>query len=65
MSSERARAAYLECQIQDMGSVWLPLNIPLMEEESHASSDLTRRINIFVRNEKREEDRNGNLIDKH
>ena len=37
MSSERARAAYLESQIQDMSSVRLPLNIPLMEEESHAS----------------------------
>ena len=35
MSSERARAAYLESQIQDMSSVWLPLNIPLMEEGSH------------------------------
>ena len=28
MSSERARAAYLESQIQDMSSVQLPLNIP-------------------------------------
>ena len=35
MSSERARAAYLESQIQDMSSVPLPLNIPLMKEESH------------------------------
>ena len=34
MSSERARAAYLESQIQDMSSVQLPLNIPLMEEGS-------------------------------
>ena len=49
MSSERARAAYLEGQIQDMGSVRLPLNIPVMEEESHMSSDLTRRINIFCK----------------
>ena len=49
VSSERARAAYLEGQIQDMGSVWIPLNIPLMEEGSHASSDLTRRINIFCK----------------
>ena len=37
MLSERARATYLEGQIQDMGSVRLPLNIPLMEEGSHAS----------------------------
>ena len=63
-STERARATYLEGQIQGMDSVQLPLNIPLMEEESHSSSDLTRRINIFVRNQKREEDRNRNLIDK-
>ena len=49
MSSERARAAYLESQIQDMNSVQLPLNIPLMEEGSHASTDLTRRINIFCK----------------
>ena len=49
VSSERARAAYLEGQIQDMGSVWIPLNIPLMKEESHASSDLTRGINIFCK----------------
>ena len=31
MSSERARVAYLESQIQDMSSIWLPLNIPLLE----------------------------------
>ena len=49
MSSERARAAYLESQIQDMSSVWLPLNIPLMEEGSHVFTDLTRRINMFCK----------------
>ena len=49
MSSERARAAYLESQIQDMSSVQLPLNIPLMEEGSHASTDLTRRISTFCK----------------
>ena len=32
MSSEKARTAYLEQQMQDMSSVRLPLNIPLMEE---------------------------------
>ena len=52
MSSEKARAIYLEGQIQDMGSVQLPLNIPLIEEGSHASSDLTRRINIFCKEQK-------------
>ena len=49
MSSERARAAYLESQIQDMSSVQLPLNIPLMEEGSHAPTELTRRINTFCK----------------
>ena len=49
MTSERARAAYLESQIQDMSSVWLPLNIPLIEEGSHASTDLSRRINMFCK----------------
>ena len=47
MSSEKARAAYLEKQMKDMSSVQLPLNIPSMEEESHMSTDLTRRINTF------------------
>ena len=49
MSSERARTVYLECQMQDMSSVWLPLNIPLRKEESHASADLTRRIHAFCK----------------
>ena len=48
MSSERARAAYLESQIQNMNSVQVPLNIPLMD----ASTDLTRRINMFCKEQK-------------
>ena len=52
MSSEKARATYLESQIQDMSSVQLPLNIPLMEEGSHASTDLTRRIIMFCKEQK-------------
>ena len=52
MSSERARAAYLESQIQDMSSVQLPLNIPLMKEESHLPTDLTKRINMFCKEQK-------------
>ena len=65
MSSEEARAAYLENQMKDISSVQLPLNIPSMEEESHISTDLTRRMNTFAKNEKRKEGRNGNLINKH
>ena len=49
MSNERARATYLESQIQDMSSVQLPLNIPLMEEGSHAPIYLTRRIHTFCK----------------
>ena len=52
MSSEKARAAYLESQIQGMDSVQLPLNTPLMEDGSHVSSDLARRINIFCKEQK-------------
>ena len=49
LSSERARTAYLEQHMQDMSSVQLPLNIPLMEEESCVSTDLTRRIHTFCK----------------
>ena len=49
MSSEEARAIYLENQMKDMSSMQLPLNIPSMEEESHISTDLTRRINTFCK----------------
>ena len=58
MSSERARTAYLEQQIQDMSSVRLPLNIPSMEEELHAPTDLSGRIQAFCkeRKEKRKQE---------
>ena len=49
VSSERARTAFLERQIQDMSSVKLPLNIPSMEEESHAPTDLSGRIQTFCK----------------
>ena len=49
ISSERARTAYLDQQMQDMSSVRLPLNMPLMEEESCASTDLTGRIHAFCK----------------
>ena len=52
MSSEEARGAYLENQMKDMSSVQLLLNIPSMEEESHISTDLTRRINTFCKEQK-------------
>ena len=53
MSSEKARTAYLESQIQGMDSVHgYPLNTPLMENDSHVSSDLARRIIIFCKEQK-------------
>ena len=52
ISSEKARAAYLESQIQGMDSVRLPLNTPLLEDGSHVSSELARRINIFCKEQK-------------
>ena len=47
MSSEQARSAYLERQMQGMSSIRLPLNIPLLEDESHASTNLPNRIQAF------------------
>ena len=47
MASERARTTYLERQIQGMSSVRLSLDIPLLDDESHASTDLTNRIQAF------------------
>ena len=35
-----------------MSSVQLPLTIPLMEEEFHAPTDLTRRIHAFCKEQK-------------
>ena len=47
MSSEQARSTYLERQMQGMNSVRLPLNIPLLEDESYASTNLSNRIQAF------------------
>ena len=41
--------------MQDMSSVWLPLNIPLMEEESCVPTDLSRRIHAFCKEQKKKE----------
>ena len=47
VSNERERTTYLERQIQHMSSVRLPLNIPSLEDESHATTDLSNRIWAF------------------
>ena len=39
-----------------MSSVRLPLNIPLMEEESHAPTDLSGRIHAFCKGQKRKKE---------
>ena len=52
MSSEKARATYLENQMRDMSSVQLPSKIPSMEEESLIPTDLMRRINTFCNEQK-------------
>ena len=47
MSSEQARSAYLERQMQDMSSIWLPLDMPSLENVSCASANLPKIIQIF------------------
>ena len=59
VSSDKARTAYLEQQIQDMSSVRLPLNIPTMEEESHAPTDLSGRIHAFYKEQKERKKETG------
>ena len=53
MSSEQASSTYLERQIQGMSSVRLPLNLPLLEDESCASTNWQIEFKPFVRNGKR------------
>ena len=52
MSSEQARSAYLERQMQDMSSVRLPLDMPSLEDVSHGSENLPKRIQIFCQEQK-------------
>ena len=52
ISSEEARAAYLEEHKKHMGGVQLLLNIPSKMEELHALVDLARRIDIFCKEQK-------------
>ena len=52
ISSEEARARYLERQMKGISSVRLPSKIPLMEEESLTSTYLTRNIKTFCREQK-------------
>ena len=47
LSNEKARSAYLERQMQGISSVKLPLDIPSLENMSHVSENLPKRIQTF------------------
>ena len=52
ISSEEARARYLEKQMKGIESVRLPTNISSLEEEPFVSMDLTKRIDAFCKQQK-------------
>ena len=52
ISSEEARAKYLEKQMKGMESMKLPTNISSLEEEPFVSTDLTERIDAFCKQQK-------------
>ena len=52
ISSEEARVKYLERQLKGMSSMKLPSKSSLMEEELLTSMDLTRKIDLFCREQK-------------
>ena len=62
ISSEQARSAYMERQIQGMSSVRLSLDTPSLEDESHGSTNLPKRIHAFVKKGKRKGSMSGNLL---
>ena len=64
ISSEEARARYLEKQMKGMESVKLPTNISSLEEEPFVSMDLTKRIDAFCKQqkEKRRKERESHKV---
>ena len=52
ISSEEARAKYLEEQMKGVSGMRLPMKSSLLEEESLTSMDLTRKIDLFCREQK-------------
>ena len=63
-SNRKARAAYLERQMKDMGSVRLPSDIPSLEDGvSLGPESLPKRIQNFVRRKGIKGSMNGNLIE--
>ena len=65
ISSEKARATYLENQMRDMSSVQLPSQVPSMEEESIHLRTLQEGLIHFVKNKKKKDDKKGNLINRY
>ena len=59
ISSEEARARYLEKQMKGIESVRLPTNISSIEEEPSISTDLTKRIDAFCKQQKEKRRREG------
>ena len=57
MSSEQARSAYLERQMQGMSSVRLPLDMPSLENVSRGSASLPNRIQTFCQEWNRKDER--------
>ena len=64
ISSEEARARYLEKQMKGMESVKLPTNISSLEEELFVSTDLTERIAALCKQqkEKRRKERESHKV---
>ena len=52
ISSEGARAKYLEEQMKGVSGMGLPLKSSSLEEDSLTSMDLTRKIDLFCREQK-------------
>ena len=51
-SNEQTRAAYLERQMQSMSNVKLPSSMPPLEDISHESENLPRRVQHFCQEQK-------------
>ena len=62
LSNKQARAAYLERQMQGMNSVKLPVDMPSLEDMSHGSENLPKRIQTFVKSGRKKESMSGNLL---
>ena len=62
MSSEQARYAYLERQMQGMSSVRLPLDMPSLEDISRDLQTCQKEYKPFVKSRRRKESMSGDLL---